>query len=97
MNHEIRRMIVEHGDAMRDVVISASQVQTVVIVKDLTKSGVEVTSSELANQLSISVQSASSRLEKLYNKKYLKRYSRLQPSGGQEYVYTVAIYDCSVD
>lgn len=47
-----------------------------------------VTTQELAEWLGISIQSASGRLSKLFNKGYLKKQQKPDPTGGHYFIYS---------
>ena len=80
----IRKLVMEgRSDEVRDLLLCDSQV---VIVQSIKHFGI-ITASQLADDLCVSIQNASSKLNKLAKSGYLTRKSRTAESGGIEFVY----------
>jgi len=80
----IRKLVLEgRSDEVRDLLLCDSQI---VIIQNIKQSGI-ITAAQLADDLCISVQNASSKLTKLSKSGYLTRKSRTAESGGIEFIY----------
>lgn len=82
-------LMVETPNFIREKLLSDRELELFNDVKFQEEDG--MTSSFLSLHWSVSVQHASTVLKKLYKKGYLKRTNQSAESGGDEYVYRVAI------
>ena len=82
-------LMVECPGFIREKLLTDGQIELIKDAKRLDEEG--LTSRWVSNVYDISIQSASSKLKKLHKKGYLKRTNEGADSGGDEYVYRVAI------
>lgn len=86
IENEIRRAVLAgKSEGIRRLLLNTDQLWLVGFVRREKR----LTSSALADALSISVQSASAKLNRLYVAGYVRREMIAAESGGIEYVYTV--------
>lgn len=83
----LMKLMLECPNFIREKLLTDTQIELFEFVQDRT----ELTSAELAFHKEISIQYASVILANLAKKGYLKRMNRGAVSGGDEYVYKVAI------
>lgn len=86
---QLMKLILDDPALIRDKLLTFSQVKIFNIIKG--RGCIGISSYSLSDILNISIQSASIRLAKLYQKKYLNRFEVDSESGGIEYVYKTAI------
>lgn len=82
---ELQRLAVKHPDIVAAMAIRGPAIE---LFKWIKKRGA-TTSRDVSEKYGTSIQSAWSRLDKLYYRGYLKRTEVQQESGGFEYVYEV--------
>lgn len=89
MNKErqIMRLMVSDYQLIKKLMLSNGELQMLTEIRALGG----LTSSYVSTSKRISIQSASSRLTKLWRKGYLKRINQGAESGGDEYFYTAII------
>jgi len=87
--HAIMRMIVNRAEFMKKISLSERQIEYYKAVENQKDKGLR--SGQLAFIFEISIQQASTALSNLEEKGYLKRENIGNPTGGEEYFYTVAI------
>ena len=78
-----RIMMVEHAEQMRKLSLTDSEVALIRTIE----SQATVTGSQIANWKSITAANASAKLKRLYDKGYLSRDQKTDPSGGLFYEY----------
>jgi len=85
-NKLIRRLVLSgNGSEIRNLLLTEQQRK---LVYHIRKCG-NVSTAEIAKKYNISSQNASSKLQKLYLKGYLKRDAITADTGGIEYIYKV--------
>ncbi len=89
IDHEVRRKVMAGSvESIRHLFLNRSQVG---IVKMVGQANV-MTASELSEKLEVSIQNASSKLNRLFTSGYLERVQMAADSGGIEYVYRAQVY-----
>jgi predicted transcriptional regulator len=85
----LMKMMIETPNYVREKILSDIEIEVFDQVKGTGDLG--MTSNVLSGLRDVSVQNASNVLRKLHDKGYLKRTNEGASSGGDEYVYRVAI------
>ena len=89
IDYKIRKQVMAgRGDLIRGLLLTANQIELVELVGrcDL------MTANRLADLEDVSIQNASSKLNRLYKAGYLERITTSAESGGIEYVYRAQAY-----
>jgi len=83
----IRRLMVDLPSAVRDIYLTKHQIK----LFDEIQVNRGLCARDLAKSRGWSIQNASGQLARLYEKEYLKRDERVNPTGGIEYFYKVCV------
>ena len=92
----LMKTFIRSPDSFRRVILTENQLDMLRICGYYIDEDGFVTANKIAFHFEISIQSASSRLNKLWHKGYLKRLESIAESGGIEYRYIISLSDIEI-